>query len=374
MQPGVNIVANVAPPTTTDGGTEMVLTVKRQPVAVGVAINYRQPGVRGLFTGSLNGLSPLGEQVTVSTLQPGGNLNETFYAINYLQPLGRDGMLAKLSWSDYRSEPSSQILPAQGFDANYKTKAVRIGAALSYPVILDNTHNLTLTGGIYASENGETFRRSVQITPMSVVLSSQVRVLSGELAWTAVTKNAANLKQTRQLGLGLYKGLDALGAARENSSVDLDFTRLTMQLAQANQLSTDYGVAFAIGTQYSSNILPTSEKIGFGGRLFGLGYPAGAIAGDKGLGASVEVNRQFPFGKKYLKTVQPYVLVDHAKAYSNGTALTHDTLGSVALGARLSDGNFYTLDLSLAKPVADRPSDSSSRSLRFNLMYSYKLQ
>lgn len=376
LQPGVRIVVNVAPPASTDGGTEMVLTVTRQPVSVGVAVDYRQPGLRGLITGSANGLTPFGEQVTLSTLQPGGNLNEEFYALNYLQPLGTDGLLAKLSWSDYRAEPSSRFLESLQFEPVYRSEAVRIGASLSYPVILSNTQNLTVTGGMYASENKETFQRSVPTTPMTVALRSQIRALSAEMSWatvTAMTQAGGNLQQTRQVGVGLFKGVDRFGAARENSNVDLDFTRLTLHLAQANQVSAEYGVAFALGGQYSNNILATSEKIGFGGRLFGLAYPAGEVAGDKGWGASAEINRRFVLSQTYLKSVQPYLLVDHAKAYSNSAALPHNTLASVALGARLSDGRFYTLDLSLAKPVGDLPFNSTSRSLRFNLMYSYQL-
>ena len=58
---------------------------------------------------------------------------------------------------------------------------------------------------------------------------------------------------------------------------------------------------------------------------------------------------------------------------SNSAALPHSKLASVAFGTRLSDGRYYTLDLSLAKPVGDLPFNSTSRSLRFNLMYSYQM-
>ncbi len=372
-QPGMQVVVNITPPTATDGGADMVLSVRRKPVTVGVGLDYRQRGMRGLITASANGLTPLGEQISVSTLQPSGAVNEKFYAVNYLQPISSDGLLAKFSASDYRSEPQNQILPSLQFESRYKTKATRVGAAISYPLMLDNTHNLTLTGAVYAAENDETYTRSVRVTPMQVSLRSQLRVFSGDLAWTAVTPGFNLLPQVRQAGFGLYKGLDALGASRENSRVDLDFNKATLHFSQSNQLSADVGVAFATSVQYSGNILPSSEKIGFGGRLFGLGYPAGDIAGDKGWGISAEINRQFPVSTAYLKSVQPYVIVDRARAYSNDVVLVHDTLGSVALGTRFSDGKYYTLDLSLAKPLADLPANASSRSLRFNLMYSYQL-
>jgi hemolysin activation/secretion protein len=146
-----------------------------------------------------------------------------------------------------------------------------------------------------------------------------------------------------------------------------------VQAAQSNQLPGGFGVAVATSMQYSSNILPTSEQIGFGGKLFGLAYPVGELAGDKGWGISAEINHLFPMSYTYLKRVQPYFLVDHSRVYSNSGPLTHDTLGSVALGVRFSDERYYTLDLSLAKPVADVPVNSSSRSPRVNASYSYQL-
>lgn len=66
----------------------------------------------------------------------------------------------------------------------------------------------------------------------------------------------------------------------------------------------------------------------------------------------------------YLKSLRPYFLVDHSQVYSNAGQLSHDTLGSVAFGVRFSDGRYYTLDLWLAKPVADIPANATSRSPR----------
>ncbi|WP_194270657.1 ShlB/FhaC/HecB family hemolysin secretion/activation protein [Glaciimonas soli] len=372
LQPGVKIVANVAPPTSTDGAADMVLTVKRRPITVGVGVDYQQPGIRGLLTATSNGLTPMGEQVTVSTLQPSGPQDEKYYAINYVQPIGNNGLLGKLNWSDYRAQPENSALESVDYLTRYQTKTVHAGGSLSYPVILDNTHSLTVTGGAYAAENDQVLTRSVPTTPMSIALSSQVRVLSAEAAWVDVKTGPDKLQQTRQLSVGVYKAIDGLGAQRENSNVDLSFTRVTVQAAQSNQLGGGFAVAVAASAQYSSNILPTSEQIGFGGKQFGLAYPVGEVAGDKGWGVSVEINRLFPLSYTYLKTVQPYFLIDHSRVYSNAVALTHDTLGSVAIGVRLSDSRYYTLDLSLAQPVADIPINATSRSPRVNATYSYQ--
>lgn len=119
-------------------------------------------------------------------------------------------------------------------------------------------------------------------------------------------------------------------------------------------------------------MLPSSEQISFGGRFFGLAYPAGEVAGDRGWGMSFEINRLFQASMTYLKTVQPYVLFDTAKVYSNFATIMHDQLGSIALGIRFSDRKYYTLDLALARPVGDKPINANARSLRFNAAYTYQ--
>ena len=124
--------------------------------------------------------------------------------------------------------------------------------------------------------------------------------------------------------------------------------------------------------QFSAQRLASSEQISFGGRMFGPGYPAGEVAGDKGWGASLEFNRLFTLDMAYLKTVQPYVIGDMARVLSNSVVLTHRSLASVGLGVRFSDRRYYTLDLSIAQPVGDKPINASHRSPRLNAIYSYQ--
>lgn len=374
LQPGVRIIANIAPPTTTDGASEMTLTVKRRPVTVGLGVNYLQPGVRGLLSASENGLLSLGEQITVSTLQPGGDQKEKYYGVNYVQPLGTNGLLGKLNWFDYRAQPENSLLESLHIENRYKTRSSRVGGALSYPLILDSTHNLTVTGGAYEAKNSQTYTALPQYGGASAELHSTVRVLSAEASWADAKISPAALVQTRNINAGVYQGLAGLGSKNDGNNVDLGFSKVTLQASQSNQLPGGFGVVVSTSMQYSNNVLPSAEQIGFGGKLFGLGYLAGDLAGDKGWGISSEINRVFTMRYRYLKTVQPYVLVDHSRVYSNSIPLTRNTLGSVALGVRISGGNYYALDLSVAKPVADLPVNSDTRSPRINLMYSYQME
>ncbi len=367
QQPGVQITATVQPPTTTDGASELVLNVKRQPYTIGTGIEYRKPGVRAVITGTLNSVTPLGEQITVSTLQPRGSDHETFYSATWAQPIGTDGLLAKLSWSHYRGMPENLPLEQLGYQSRYLTDTQRLGLSLSYPVLLSNTRSLTITGTFYGNDDKQRYSPQNTAIPQTE-LDAKVRVAGAEALYTE-----AKPGETRRASLGIYQGISGLGASKSiNNNVDLGFLRTRMTASEAHDLPFGFGVVVSGAAQYSGAVLPSSEQISFGGRFFGLAYPAGEVAGDRGWGASVEINRAFAVSMDYLKTVQPYVLYDTAKVYSNAGTLVHDQLGSIALGVRFSDRKYYTLDLAIARPVGDKPINSNSRALRLNAAYTYQ--
>jgi hemolysin activation/secretion protein len=371
MQPGIKITANAPPPTTVDGGTEMILDVKRHPVSVGVGIQSLQSGIRGLVTASSNGLTPLGERVTVGTLQPSGDWHEKYYLLNYVQPIGINGMLLKLDASNYTARPKNDTLISLQYEPTYRTKSSHVGANLSYPLILDSTHNLTITGGVYGASDAQTFTRTILIPPTTTKLNTNTRVASAEISYLTSTKGIYNLQQTRQIIFGLYHGVSGLGSSKENTDADLDFTRENLQLAFSQQLPKGFGATFSAKGQYSANTLPSSEAISFGGQLFGAGYPVGDIAGDKGWGISAELNHLYPTSYSYVKNLQPYLLIDHAQVFLNSGKVIDNNLASVALGTRLTDSKHYSFDVSVAKPIGDKPINTDSRSPRINFSYTW---
>ncbi|KAI3592166.1 putative activation/secretion signal peptide protein [Cupriavidus sp. U2] len=368
QQPGMQVNATVQPPTTTDGACDMVLEVRRKPFTFGTGVEWMSPGVRAIATATTNSLTPLGEQLSFSTLFPRGRDSEEYYAATYAQPLGTEGMLGKITASHYRGVPENSMLAPIGFNPRYVNDSKRLGGTLSYPVILNNRHALTLTGGFYANNQFERYTQAVQPgAGRQVELSTSVRVASAEASYqqrgTGVTRSAT---------LGVYKGFDALGADRQNNLNDLSFWRTRLLVSQATDLPMGFGMALSAAGQYSGNRLASSEQISFGGRFFGLGYPAGEIAGDKGWGASAELNRLFAVDFTYLKTLQPFLAADMARVYSNSVSLSHRTLQSLAIGLRFSDRRYYTMDVSLAQPVGDKPTNASHRSPRINLLWSYQ--
>ncbi|BDD92191.1 sugar transporter [Pandoraea sp. NE5] len=374
LVPGMKIKADVQPPTQTDGATELSLDVTRQPVALGTSLTYNNPGIRGVFTVTSNALTPLGEQIQLTAIAPKGHNDEEFYAGSYIQPLGSNGLQARVDASHYRGQPDDQALA--GLTRHLDTK--RVAVTVSYPILLNNQRNLTVSGGMYGVNSRD--RYEVPNSPNNINSQTNVRAAQVQLSYNEVTE-----KQTRSATLGVFKGFTGMGASQSYTTqpagvaqilgpYDLGFWRFTLDGKQGLVLPWEFGVVVAAGAQYSANTLPTSEQATFGGQRFGLGYPAGEIAGDRGWGASIELNRMFRTDFRFLKTIQPYLMLDTARVYLSSGPLFHNQLASVGLGVRVSDSKYYSLDLSVAKPMADAPTNSQSRPLRFNANWSYQFE
>lgn len=368
LQPGMRIKATVKPPENTDGASEMTLDVSRKPITTAFAVDTATSSLRGIFSVTENGLTPLGEQVTVSAIAPRGPSREEYVGVNYIQPIRYQGMLLQVTLSDYKGEPENQLLPAQQLQSRYQTKTQRVSASLSYPLILKPTRSLTLSGGIYAVKNSSRYSLNVAAPAPTIEFSSDIRALSLELS-----SNEVSDRSSMQWSLGAYQGLDSLGARQINGNIDLDFLRVKGSFTRTNTFDGGYGITVSGMGQYSSNILPLSEQISFGAKLYGLAYPVGEIAGDKGWGVSLEFNRAFPYDGNYVKRIQPYLMADAAKVYVNAGRLSHSEISSVGAGVRFSDLRHYSLDLSIAQPVGEIPINASKRAPRLNLGYSYQL-
>lgn len=369
LQPGMRIKATVKPPLTTDGASEMVLDVRRTPIAAAVGVDSSTGDLRGVFNVSANALSPLGEQISASTLAPRGPSKEEYYSVNYTQPIRYQGMLLQVNLSHYEAQPKNRDLVPLQFNERYRTETERASVNLSYPLILTQSRTLNINGGLYAVKNATRYTRSVPAIQPVIEQQADIRAVNIELTGTEVEP-----KTTAQWSIGLFQGIDGMGADRLNSDVDLDFTRVRGSFAINHQLTENYGAAFSGMLQYSGDVLALSEQIGFGGRLFGLAYPAGEIAGDKGWGFSIELNRNFAYNGTYLKQIQPYVVADAARVYANNITLIHDEIASIGFGVRFTDQEHYSLDLSIAQPVGEIPVNSSSRSPRLNLSYAYQFE
>lgn len=370
--PGLTVGANVPPPTTTDGATKLQLSAKRQRYDVSYGMDLNHPGVQGVFSLLENGATPLGEQLSLSTLFPNGG-GQRLYSLGYVEPFGSDGWQGKLDATRYWGSPDTDNqLPAY---LDHRLSQDRLALSAVYPLVLTNSQRLNLTFGIYASKQDDRYRNTDN--GARVALQSSIRVLNAELSWLKVGE-----KRTQQLSFAVAHGFAGMGAYSravgnngplDIATPDVTFTRYTGGFAWSEQWKHKFGTVLKATGQYSDDALPSTEQINFGGPSYAYAYDPGDAAGDSGWAASAELNRGFVSGTKWVKSIVPYVVYQTARVYLNGARPLIDKLDSAAVGVRVSDNRHYSVDFALARPTGDRPPESNDRDTRWNLTFSYKL-
>ncbi|CAD6508826.1 ShlB/FhaC/HecB family hemolysin secretion/activation protein [Paraburkholderia metrosideri] len=374
LLPGIKVAANVAPPQNTDGATTLELKVDRKPFDISVGVNFNQPGVQGLLTATENGLTSLGEQLSISALLPKGRDNVTYLAARAAVPIGSDGLIGKIDATHYRGNPvDNPGLPG------YVQRTVindKVGGSLAYPLKLSNTQSVIGTASVYASHDEDRYNN--QQTGAQLGFRSQVRVMQLQADYTGVDTG-----QVRRANISVSKAFDILGASKSGDSnvvgspvtnpASINFVKSAASFSQTNEWPMKLGTAVSLTGQYSAVSLPTSEQISFGAQRFAQGYQPGEASGDSGWGAMFEINRPFTPGFTYLRTLVPYISFDMARVYLHAGTPSPSRLSSIAFGFRISDAKYYTLDLSVAKALGDAPVESPSRSPRINATFSYQL-
>ncbi|MEX1828759.1 ShlB/FhaC/HecB family hemolysin secretion/activation protein [Luteibacter sp. CQ10] len=372
--PGVQVGANVPPPTTTDGATSLDLSVKRQRYDVSYGLDFNHPGTQGVFNVLENGATPLGEQLSLSTLFPNGG-GQRFYSAGWLEPIGSRGWQARVDASRYWGNPDTDSSQLPSY-LDHRLTQDRLALSAIYPLVLTNTKRLNLTMGVYGSRQDDRYRNVD--TGAMIALQSSVRVLNAELAWLRVAP-----RRTVQFSVGAAHGFDSMGAySRAITNVaggiattlpDVSFTRYMASGLWSEQWAHKIGTVLRMTGQYSDDTLPSTEQINFGGPSYAYAYDPGDAAGDSGWAASFEVNRAFVSGQSWIKSIVPYVAYQSARVYLNGARPLIDKLDSAAVGLRVSDSKHYSIDFALAKPTGDKPPESGTREKRWNLTFSYKL-
>ncbi|MFC3654000.1 ShlB/FhaC/HecB family hemolysin secretion/activation protein [Dyella humi] len=375
MLPGVHIDANVPAPTTTDGATRLVLTVKRSRFNATTGIDFNHPGVQGLTSVTENGLLPFAEQIGFSILLPPGPGHQHLYSLSYLQPLASDGAMLHFNGSHYQGNPNTDNqLP---YYLQQTLHQDQFALSVSYPLLLNNHTNVTATGGAYVTTLTETYTNT--ITGARLIQHDGLRVFNGKLDYLKASDTSV-----QKINLEIARGIDGLGANASVvtrfgnlvlvSPVDPTFTRYDATFLQSDVWPHRFGTVFSITGQYSHNTLPTTEQVSFGGPRYGLAYDPGETAGDSGWGASFEVNQHYDLSNRWVRQVTPYVVTQLARVYLNVGAPAPAKLGSAGIGVRWTDKHYYSFDLTVAQPVGDKPLGTTHRSPRVNFAFSYQLR
>ena len=371
--PGVRFQPKLDLPRRADGATELVLDATRRPVTADGGIADLGTGMQPLVNVAGNSLTPLGEQVKLTSSIPLNSDDVRYVAAQITVPLGADGLTLHIDGHHYQSWPQDDAVERLGYDREVTNN--RVGVGLSYPLLLNNRRSLVATAGVYAVNAKDRYeaRNSDRWLQQDV----DVRAATAELRYRDVLPS-----RSTEVGLGVSQGFNAAGADKTVDTnygysgvpdVSLNFTRYNLDVKQTFSLPAQFGLVLSAAGQYTDDILPSSEQVSYGSWRYGMGYPQGEKSGDKGVGVSAEINRRFGIGWKYLNSVQPYAMVDYARTWYNNRTVQNNNpghLSSVGLGMRFTDDKYYLFDVNVAKPVGARTVDDGDRNLRFNANYS----
>lgn len=374
LLPGLQVKGDIKTPTTTDGKTTLELSSTHKPYSFSTGIDFHHPGVQGLITATENGMTALGEQLSVSALAPSGRDDVTYYGANFAVPIASDGLMLKFDASHYHAHPADNPgLPS------YVTRTVnndKVSASLSYPFILGNTRSLFGTASLYAAHNEDGYRSDINGAELAQGVHERVLELKFDYMNVETSR-------VRKAGIAVAKGLPILGASKSAETnvsgielfnpVSLTFGRFNISASQADDWSFGLGTVISMIGQYGSPNLPTPEQITFGAQRFAQGYGPGEAAGDSGWGMSFEVNHGIKTDTAWVKTITPYLMFDMARVYLHSGTPLPARLSSASIGFRITDAKHYNLDLSVAKALADAPINNPSRNPRINATFSYQL-
>ena len=364
--PGVTFQAEVPPPGTTDGATRLIAQASRKPITSSLNLSDgNRDDLQALLSVTSNAQTRFAEQLSASVLVPPGEDKEHYYRLDYGQFLDDEGTQLLLSASRYRSDPKARIRLDNGIDLDQHRENERYSIGLGQALIASPTQWLEVVGRFYAVNDRIDY--DVVGLPLTLKSETNLRALSFEGDW-----RKADARRLRILSAGVYQGLDHFGA-RTNAGYDLDFLRLRLSGVQSdNFLEHWQGVASA-AAYWSDDSLPDSERAVFGGQNFGRGYPSDQASGDKGWGLAYELNYSFQRDGTWLKVLQPYVVLDAARAWFNELQVQKSRMSSAAVGMRFGDSRYYNVALEVAKPMSDIALDSLNRRPRFTVSFSYQL-
>ncbi|MDZ4018509.1 ShlB/FhaC/HecB family hemolysin secretion/activation protein [Pseudomonas sichuanensis] len=364
--PGVTAQAQVLAPGTADGRARMVVRALRKPFTGTIQLNDgSRDDLQALLGASSNAQTRFAEQLSASVLTPPGEDKAHYYRLDYAQFVDAEGSQLLLSASRYRSDPRTRIRLDNGDDLLQQRDSERYSIGLSQPLIVSASEWLEAVGRIYMVKDRTDYQWLG--APRQMDSETDVRALSFEVDW-----RKAEARRLRIVSGGVYQGLDHFGA-RSNAGHDLDFLRLRLSGLQRDNFTDHWqGVASAAG-YWSNDSLPDSERVVFGGQNFGRGYPRDQATGDKGWGLAYELNYSFRGEGDWLRVLQPYAVLDVARAWFNRLEVQSAHMSSAAIGLRFGDGQGYNIAVEVAKPMSDIALDSLSRRPRLSFSFSYPL-
>ncbi len=325
------------------GAVELVTQLRRTPFTA--LFQYDNRGSRevgphqGLLVGQANAFTSFGAQLEAMFYNT-FNREELFGQVDATGFLNSEGLKLRGYFGRGNTQPGGALAGA-GFNADLQIA----GLSLTYPIIRSRRLNLSIDGDVDTYDGRvDTFAAGGEAseTHLRILRAGGALDFQDALFVDLPAANTAILKVSHGVtGFGASSNASVLPARVGNV---IDFSKVTGEFTRVQSLvpigDVRPALKISLGGQYSNDILPPSEEYLLGGTRFGRGFFAGQVAGDRAIGATVELqlNTGWP-GASLLSPdrrldVQFYGFFDYGRAYNLIPGSVDHTIDSIGIGVR----------------------------------------
>ena len=348
------------------GSSDLIVAGQRRPTQVFASMANTGSDTLGPWTYSVGAsfAQPFNRPgaMDVSYSTAGERFSElSAVSLRYAMPIGSDGAILSVGGLLANARPGGAI---RALDVRSRSRSANV--RLRLPLQRTRSNSLYLDLGL-------TLNRS-RVKALGAPLTDDRSTVS---EMTLTWQQSGWLGGDMTLGAGVFHGLLLFGALDEDAPLASvpgftpDFTKLTFQFQRRQPLAGPVSLMIAGQGQYSADRLGSGEQVSFGGSVLGRGYDPSLLSGDKGIGASVQLQLALPkaTADRKLEGVSAYAFVDWATASTLSTATTpgvSGSLASVGLGLRGTLMQHLGFDMQVADARKTLPA-STRRGARFNL-------
>lgn len=245
-----------------------------------------------------------------------------------------------LSASGFRSRSNPHEEPLDRNDRYFRD---RLTFVASRPLATDGSVQTVLSAG-FRAEDLEIHRERIALR------DERLRLIELGARWTG------RLRPSSQFAAGVefVHGFNGLGSGLSASDLVADsrvpdFSLLVLDFVRVAELGGPLSWRLNSLVQWSGESLPYSERFKIGGDRIGRGFEVAEIAGDRGVGAKVELLRRLGAIPDTVGGVSVYGFYDLAAAWKNDEP-GRESAATTGLGLLLS-GTKINGRLEVAKPL-----------------------
>ena len=341
------------------GAVLLVAQVARKEVSGLLSFDNRAPPEAGpyelLLSGATNSYTRFGERAEALFYNT-FNREQLFGQVNLSGFLNGEGLQLRSYYGRGNSIPGGILAPL-----NFNSDLEIGGTALSYPFVRSRRLN------VYSDIALDTYHSKIVLSPAGLVASSAgsdlwIGRLGGSIDYQDnwfLNRPAANA-----LSLRVSSGLAGTSSIRVGS--DAQFLKEGAEITRVQDLfsigKVNTALKTSIGGQYTTDVLPPSEKFFLGGTRFGRGFYYGQVTGDRAIGSSVELqfNTQFSdlplVNSDYQVPLQFYSFWDYGHSYNVPKSGDPDrTIQSLGLGVRSDLTRWIFVELEGVRRLTTHP-------------------